>query len=252
MENDTSVAPAQDPSQDTSDAVAQDTAISPSDVAPDATQDTGAAQEAANAEVNADDTAQDKLFAGKYKTVEDMEKAYQELNSTFTKTSQEKAELSRILTEAFGDTSAAQSGATVQPSSDYNYDDDNQTPVQSQDTGVQRDLAIMKFMYMHEGADPAAIKEVLSTDPLVSSINGYEAKLEYAYLRSQNMVQSKTIATAKKEAAQATQTKIAEKQAAQVEQSSKSEPSNPDAELMEKALSGDVAARRAALTKFYL
>ena len=63
--------------------------------APEATQETK------EPVAKATDTVEDKLYAGKYKSVEDMEKAYQELNSKFTNTSQEKAELAKILNDAF-------------------------------------------------------------------------------------------------------------------------------------------------------
>jgi hypothetical protein len=40
---------------------------------------------------------EEKLFAGKFKSVEELEKSYQELQPKFTRTAQEKAELERIL-----------------------------------------------------------------------------------------------------------------------------------------------------------
>lgn len=53
------------------------------------------AAEATNSPEVASDQ-EEKLYAGKFKSPEDMEKSYQELQSKFTKTAQEKAELERL------------------------------------------------------------------------------------------------------------------------------------------------------------
>lgn len=253
MDDDTTVATNASPSaEDTQADVTTNSASVQSEVTPDATQGNEAAQEPASPEVSATDTVEDKLFAGKYKSAEDLEKAYNELNSKFTSTSQEKAELSKILSEAFA-SDYPQGGATTQPQGGYeDFDDDVQPQSQPQEDGTKRDLAIMKFMFMHDDANPSDLGEILKTDPIVQNINGYDAKLEYAYLRSQNMSQSKAIAKAKEEAAQKAQSKVIEKQAAQVEPVAKSEPVDETAELRARIAGGDATARIEMLKKFYL
>ena len=237
MDDDTQVVADTTPSaEDTAAKATNDSASVQSEGTPEASQTQEAAQETATTDINAEDTVQDKLFAGKYKTPEDLEKAYAELNSKFTSTSQEKAELSKLLTDAFS-TDTTQGTQTQ----DEDYDD---APKQTQGPSKNDvDISVMKFLFTHEGADGKAINDVLNNDPLVQSIGSVDAKLEYAYLRSQNMSQSKAIETARKEAAQAAQTKTIEKQAAQVEAPAKSEPTDPKAELRQKAIQGDQSAR---------
>lgn len=204
-----------------------------------------AAQEVKEPVVEATDTAEEKLYAGKYKTVEDMEKAYQELNSKYTNTSQEKAELSRILNEAF-----ATEPVPVQAAEADIYDEPAPSANPATD-GIMRDNAVIKFMLAHGDADGEAMKQVLSTDPYIKQITGYEAKLEYAYLRSQAITAPKAVAQAKKEAQAQTQAKIVEKQAAQVESAAKTSAQADEAsELKNRMSSGSVAEREAARREY--
>lgn len=220
---------------DTSDAGTQ------TDEAPEATP---AVEE--QPEVKATDTAEEKLYAGKYKTVEEMEKAYQELNSTFSKTSQEKAELSRILNEAF----AAPEPSSAPPSQDDLYQEES-NPVNQEIESLKRQTAVQGFIMNHQDADASQMGKILAEDPLVKQISGHEAKLEYAYLRSQNMAQSKAIAEAEKKGAQATQAKIAEKQVAQVETAGKTaERTDEKSELQERMSTGPVEQREKARREY--
>lgn len=196
-------------------------------------QQTQEAPEAAQAqegtpEVNVTDTVEEKLFAGKYKTVEDMEAAYKELNSKFTNTTQEKAELSRILNEAFATPEQPQ----VVEQDAYGMEPD---PVNSEIENLKRVTAVQSFIMSHEGANADAMQQVLSTDPLVKQISGHEAKLEYAYLRSQNMGQQKAIAAAEQKAVERTQAKVVEKQTAQVETTRKVDTGDEGSELYNRA-----------------
>ena len=201
------------------------------------------APEAAQVEeptVKATDTADDKLYAGKYKSVEEMEKAYLSAQTKLTETASEKAELSRILNESFG---------TEEPQAQTVEADLFTEPdvVKSELENVKRSQAVMMFVMNHQDADPKTMQEVLSSDPLVKQIQGHEAKLEYAYLRSQSMSQNKAIAEATKTGAQQAQAKIVEKQAAQVETAQQSAaPIDEKAELKERMQSGPLADREAA------
>lgn len=205
-------------------------------------QVTNDAPEAAPVEeptVKATDTVEEKLYAGKYKSVEEMEKAYTELQSKYTNTSQEKAEMSRLLTEAFSTPEP-----TVQnPDAPFEEPD----PVQSEIESVKRSQAVMMFVMNHQDADAGAMKEVLASDPLVKQIQGHEAKLEYAYMKSQSMRQPKAIEEAQKAGAQQAQVKIAEKQTAQVESAQKAEEIQES--LMEKATGNYSGAEREAARK---
>ena len=204
--------------------------------APEAAQPT----QEVTAEVNATDTAEEKLYAGKYKTAEDMEKAYQELNSKFTNTAQEKAELSRILNEAFA-TPEAQAPVVEDPYADV------ADPVNQEVETLKRNQAVLSFVMMHQDADAASMQEVLASDPIVKQISGHEAKLEYAYMKSQNKAQAKALVEAQKTGAQAATAKIAEKQVAQVEAATQtSAPIDENADLQEQMRSGTLAEREAA------
>lgn len=211
--------------------------------APEATQ--ANTEEATS--VNATDTAEEKLYAGKYKSVEDMEKAYQELNSKFTNTSQEKAELSRILNEAF-----AIQEPVAQPVA--NVDDsyiDEPDPVNQEIETLKRNQAVTMFVMNHQDANPADMQQVLTTDPLVRQISGHEAKLEYAYLRSQSMTQQKAIAEATKTGAQAATAKLAEKQVAQVESAQQSTAQvDETADLKQRMQTGTLTEREAARREY--
>ena len=197
------------------------------------TQTTNEAPEAAQtqegqSEITATDTVEDKLYAGTYKTVEDMEKAYAELNSKFTNTSQEKAELSRILNEAFATPSE-------QPLVQQDVYGEEPDPVNTEIENLKRVTAVQSFIMSHTDANADAMQQVLNSDPLVKQITGHEAKLEYAYLRSQNMGQQKAIAAAEQKAVERTQAKVVEKQAAQVETTRKVDTSDEGSELFNRA-----------------
>lgn len=237
MDNDTQTTGNEAPDKDTADTQASEAGVQTNNEAPDA------AQEVKEPEAKAEDTVEEKLYAGKYKSAEDMEKAYKELESKFGKETSEKAELTRILNEAFAvpDTSVA----------DTNSDDDVETTPQENETeGLKRDTAVLKFIISHQDADGAEMKKILNEDPMIKQISGHDAKLEYAYLRSQNMSKSKAIAEAKKTGQEEAQAKTAEKTAAQVESAKKSEPIDEDGDLLEKATGNyDQATRDAARLK---
>lgn len=214
------------------------------ETAPEATQEEAKAE----TEVKAEDTAEGKLYAGKYKSVEELEKAYTNAASKLGKETSEKAELTRILNEAFA-TPATQVTDTV------SEDDVETTPQESETEQLKRDTAVLKFIIGHQDADGGTMKKILAEDPMVKQISGHDAKLEYAYLRSQNMTKDKAIAEAKKTAQDETHAKNAEKQAAQVESAKKSAPVGDDS-LLEKATGNysaeDREAARKALIKKHL
>ncbi len=181
--------------------------------APEATQGAGDTSQ----EVNATDTADERLYAGKYKSIEDLESAYKNAESKLGSVTSEKSELSRILAEAFADDPA--------PKGQGNYDDyeDDAAAPKADDT-VNRKLSVMEFAMSNPDADGAAIMEVLKSDPYISQIGSYEAKLRYAHAISQNASKPKAVAEAKKQAQAETQVKVAAKQAAQVESATKQSP----------------------------
>lgn len=194
--------------------------------APEATP----AQEEKQPEIKAEDTAEGKLYAGKYKTVEDMERAYQELNSKFTNTSQEKAELSRILNDAF---MTPEPQPQVAPQEEFYQEESNVNPEIEE---LKRKSAVQSFIIAHPDAEPETMQQILSDDPLIKQIQGHEAKLEYAYLRSQNMSKAKAIAEARETATQTTQAKVIEKQSAQVESARPQAQSVGEEELTQSQL----------------
>jgi len=194
---------------------------------PEATQEeTETEQEAVSeeTEVKAEDT-EEKLYAGKYKTVEDLEKAYKNAESKIGKETSEKAQLTKALNESF----------------------DSEDPTTIADTEkLKRDTAVLKFIFQYPDADAETMQTVLTEDPMINNISGHEAKLEYAYLKSQSMLSQETIETAKKEATKATKSKIAEKEAATVESARKAEPVDEGADLMQQATAGTPDERKAA------
>lgn len=167
--------------------------------APEATQDQG------DPEVKATDTAEERLYAGKYKSVDDLESSYKELQSKATRDAQDKAELTRILNDAFTEEPATPDESYIE------------TEVDPRIEKLERQGAVSSFIMTHPNANGEAINKVLAEDPFISKISGHEAKLEYAYLKSQNMTQPKVVAEAQKASADAARLKVAEKQAAQVE-----------------------------------
>lgn len=239
MDDETQTTGTDAPAQDTASPQTSEADVQIESKAPEATQ----AQEG-QPEVKAEDTAEEKLYAGKYKTVEDLEKSYQELQSKFGKETSEKAELTRILNEAFADPSP---GGTVDT-----YEETN--PLQEKVERIERQGAVQNFIFSHPDADPNGMQEILTKDPLVQQIQGHDAKLEYAYLKSQNKRSAGAIEEAKKTAATAAQVKVVEKQAAQVESAQKAAQTDENSELYEKA-TGNYnqetrdAARRALIRK---
>jgi hypothetical protein len=230
-ETDTQAAPAQDPAQDTSAGQgAQGEASELTQEAPEASQ-------GEQTDVKAEDTAEAKLLAGKYKTVEELEKAYSELHSEYGRTTSEKAELQRILNEAF---------TPPADNADTGYDDEQEVSTPAGDDKTQRDVSVLKFTIAHPDADGTLMNEVLAKDPNVKYIKGYEAKLEYAYAQSQVQKMKNLMAEAKKQGAAEAQAKTAEKEAAQVETGKRTEPVDEQAELLDKAKNGTPEERKAA------
>lgn len=170
-------------------------------------------------EVKTEETVGETLYAGKYKTAEDLEKAYLSAQSEASRMANEKAELSKILSEAF----TADEPASVQTADD-DYLEDAPNPLAREVEALKRNQAITDFIFANPNADGDAILKVLQTDPTAKDITSYEAKLRYAHAVSQNTAQPKVVEEAKKQAQVDTQAKIAEKQAAQVESASKQSP----------------------------
>lgn len=236
--NDTQAIEPDAPVQDTADTQTSEANVQSND-APEATQ----VQEE-TPELNATDTVEEKLYAGKYKSVEDLEKSYQELQSKFGKETSEKAELTRILNEAFA------TPAPVTDTQDQGYEEAN--PLADKVERIERQGAVQNFIFAHPDANASSMQEVLSTDPIVQQIQGHDAKLEYAYLKSQNMTSPKVIEAARNQAASQAQAKIVEKQAAQVESSRKAEQTDENSELYTKATGNFSKAERDAARQAFI
>lgn len=219
-------APADEPA-DTADTQDSEADVQTNNETPEATP---GAEEKEAPEVKAEDTVEDKLYAGKYKSVEELEKAYTNAESKLGKETSEKAELTRILNEAF----AAPEPPTGTDTADDSYEETTTPQVNPEIEQLKVKVAIGEFTQNHPDADTQVVNDILKSDPYVASIQGADAKLEYAYLRSQNIAKPKAIAEAKKAAQEQTQAKAAEKQAAQVESAGKSEPVEEES-LIEKA-----------------
>lgn len=242
--NDTQAADADVPAPADTTATQPSEASTTSNEAPEANQATEVS-ETSTTDVKAEDTAGEKLFAGKYKTPEEMEKAYLGLQSKSTKDSQEKAELTRILNEAFQTPAPAQAPAATEESFTEEPD-----PVNLKLQQLERVTAVQSFIMSHSDANPTAMQKILADDPLVKQIQGHDAKLEYAYLRSQNMTQTKAIEEAKQSGATQATAKIAEKQAAQVESARRSEQVDEKSELKNRMATGSQAERDAARSQY--
>lgn len=228
-------------SEDTATAQNSETSKSVENQAPEATQGKEEQENSETEAKNAEDTAEEKLYAGKYKTAEEMERAYKELQSKYSQTSSEKAELSKTLQDSL--VTPPGDGKKQDTETTYDYQEDSSDPRIEK---LERNQSIANFVFAHPDADGGSMTEVLKSDPYISNITGYEAKLEYAYLRSQNMTKNKAIEEAEKTSAEKTQSKIAEKQAAQVESSNKSEPDDESGDLMNKATQGTPDERKQA------
>lgn len=177
--------------------------------APEAAQDTGET----SPELTAEDKVEDNPYLGKFKTPEDMAKAYAQLESKATRDAQEKAELARILNESF---TAPEATSVVEDKVSY---DEYETPdpVAQKIAALEVKDTIRDFTMLHPDANGQAIIEIANSDPIAKSMNSVQAKLEYAYLKSQLAAGPQAVAEAEKRASEQTQVKIAEKQAAQVE-----------------------------------
>ena len=200
-------------------------------------------------EVKAEDTVE-KLYAGKYKTVEDLESAYKNAESKIGQTASEKAELAKKLEGTFIEQEVAQSQQLL----DDGYEID---PVAQKVERLERNDSVSRFIFAHPDADGEAVKQILLNDPSIPLIGSYDARLEFAYLKSQNMSSSKAIAEAKKNTATETQAKIVEKQTAQVEAAQQTATAvDEKAELKEKIASGTlterVQARREYIRKYLI
>lgn len=207
--------------------------------APEATQEQATAEEAVAPETKVEDKADEKLIAGKFKSVEDLERGYKELESKFGATNSEKVELAKMLNETFTPPAQQEVEADTEDYVDYGIN-----PVNQEIEDLKRKSAVQTFILSHDDADPATMQEVLTSDPLVQQISSHEAKLEYAYLKSQGMTQKQAIADAEKKGAERTQVKMAEKSVAQVESSkTAAAPVNNKAELLERMRYGDRTAR---------
>jgi hypothetical protein len=197
---------------DTAEAPAVQPDVQVEQVAPEAAQGT----EGNEPEITATDTAEERLYAGKYKSVDDLEKSYTELQSKATKDAQEKAELARILNETFTTPEATAPMAQAEDTDSYG-DYETPDPVAQKLATIERKDAVRDFIMSHPDANGENVNKILQSDPIVANINGYEAKLEYAYLKSKASAAPGLVAEAEKRASEQTQVKIAEKQAAQVE-----------------------------------
>lgn len=233
---------------DTVETPTSEAATQVNDNAPEATQTEATAQEAEATEVSATDTAEESLYAGKYKSVEDMEKAYKELQSKATRDAQEKAELTKILNDAFL-TPEADAPATV-ADTDETYGEEASS-ADPRIERLERQGAVSNFIMTHPDADGVTMNKVMAEDPLIASISGHEAKLEYAYLKSKTMTQTKVVQEAQQAGAQQAQAKMAEKQVAQVEAAAQSSGQiDEKAELQERMSSGNYEQREKARREY--
>lgn len=215
--------------EETAPASTSDADVQTNNETPEAPQTNG--EESA---VKAEETVEEKLYAGKYKTAEDLEKAYLSAQSEASRISQEKADLTKILASGFMDEPAPQAQAQADDYSDY---DDDSTPQSNPATlAMERRFAVMEFAMSNPDADGAAIMDVIKNDPFVAQLPSYEAKLKYAHALSQNTARPKAVAEAKKQAQAETQAKIAEKQAAQVESATKQSPPTKEEPLTKEQL----------------
>lgn len=200
-------------------------------------------------QISAEDTAESKLYAGKYKSVEDLEKSYIELQSKNGRDAAEKAELARTLEEIL---IAPQSDSRIEDVGSYGEVDPLATKVES----LERLTTVQSFIFTHEDADATSMDKILREDPMIAHIANPMAKLEYAYNKSRNESSSKAIEAARQEASNQTIAKVAEKQSAQVEGAGSSTQPDENDELYEKATGNygpqeRKAARLAWLKKNY-
>jgi hypothetical protein len=237
MDNDTQATGVDEPTVvDTSETQPSEASSPVSNEAPEATQGIE------ETEVKAEDTAEEKLYAGKYKTVEDMEKAYKELQTKATKDAMQKADMAKAITSTLD----AQADEAAQING---YETD---PIVEKVDRLERKDAVTSFMLSHSDAKVEAMDEVLKTDPIVATINSYQGRLEYAYLKSKNMVTNEAVVEAQKKGAAQAQAKILEKQTAQVETARKAEQTDQDSELYERATGNYSMEDRDAARREYI
>lgn len=206
------------------------------DEAPEATQVTEE-----TTEVKAEDKVEESLLLGKFKTPEELATAYQQLESKSTKDAMEKAELSRKLNESF----------TVREEASASDDLVEVDPIHSEVDKLKRVTAVQSFVLSHNDADPAGMQEILANDPFISNIQGHEAKLEYAYLKSQANNHGKAVEAATLAGQQKAQASVAAKQVAQVESASQTtEQIDENAELQKRMQSSSIHEREAARREY--
>lgn len=188
----------------------------------------------------AEDTAEERLLAGKYKTTEDLEAAYKQLESKFGHKSNQVAELNSALTESLEQSQEAE----VQTETESEEHQSTQPKVQpsASEDNRDRDIAVMKFV-MTRGNEVSPeqtqeINKVLQSDPIVSQISTTEGKLEYAYQKSRNATNQQAMQKAQEEAQKETKAKMAEKEAAQVESGKKAEQPDGKEQLLSQAREG--------------
>ena len=117
---------------------------------------------------------------------------------------------------------------------------------------LKAQVTVQSFIMTHEDADAEAMGKVLNEDSVAQSIPDYNARLEYAYLKSKNMGSKKAIAEAQKKSAESTQAKIVEKQSAQVESANQSAQVDEDTELRNKATGNYSKEERDAARKAWI
>lgn len=237
MNDDTQATGNAAPAQDTAATQPSEADVQQVNEAPEVTQGTEAAEGTATAEVSTEDTAEDKLYAGKYKSVDDLEKSYKELESKYGKEAAEKAELTRVLNEAFSEVETE--------TTDEGYQEDSGDP---RIEALERKTAVQDFILTHQDVDLGAMQEILANDPLISQLPGYEARLEVAYLKSKNMTTKQAIEEANKTAQKTAQENVLKREAAQVESATKAEPVEEE-QLMGKVTGNYSAEERDAARK---
>lgn len=212
---------------------------------PEATQGNEATEVKAEATADSEEVG---FLGGKYKTAKELEDAYKALKDKHDSEARANAELTRLLEESFipSDTAKATQKDDVEGE---DFSEDDPAPKSQPDDGTKRDVAVMKFVMAHPDADGTLMNEVLTKDPVVANINGYEAKLKYAYAQSKIISTSKAVEEARKQGAQQAQAKAAEKEVARVESAQKAAPTDEDAELRSQMANGTPAERDAARLK---
>ncbi len=242
METDTQTTGTDAPADQTQAADTVDTQASEASTQVDDTPEVTQGEGEQSQEVNTEDTVEEKLFAGKYKSIEELESAYKSAESKLGTVNSRNADLTKLLNDAF---------TAPEPTGEDTDSFEDTSEASSGDDSIKRDMSVMKFVMGHPDASGAAMAEVLANDPFIGNINSYEAKLEYAYAKSQSMTTKEAVAQAEKRTAQQTQTKIVEKQAAQVEGASRTEKLDEKDELRKKFTTGSPDERKQARIDYF-